>query len=61
MRSVIIILLALMLTGQAWAAIDTWQFKDEAQEQAFREITSPTALPEMPEQQHRRLKRDDCR
>ncbi len=55
-----VILLALMLTGQAWAAIDTWQFKDEAQEQAFREIT-PTALPEMPEQQHRRLKRDDCR
>lgn len=32
MRSVIVILLALMLTGQAWAAIDTWQFKDEAQE-----------------------------
>lgn len=31
MRSVIVILLALMLTGQAWAAIDTWQFKDEAQ------------------------------
>ncbi|MCS6067840.1 cytochrome c-type biogenesis protein CcmH [Klebsiella variicola subsp. variicola] len=25
------ILLALMLTGQAWAVIDTWQFKDEAQ------------------------------
>lgn len=40
MRRVIVILLALMLTGQTWAAIDTWQFKDEAQEQAFREITS---------------------
>lgn len=40
MRGVMVILLALMLTGQAWAAIDTWQFKDEAQEQAFREITS---------------------
>ena len=45
------ILLALMLTGQAWAAIDTWQFKDEAQEQAFREITSQLRCP----------KRDDCR
>ena len=45
MRSVIIILLALMLTGQAWAAIDTWQFKDEAQEQAFREITSQLRCP----------------
>lgn len=30
MRGVMVILLALMLTGQAWAAIDTWQFKDEA-------------------------------
>ncbi|WP_177952320.1 cytochrome c-type biogenesis protein [Klebsiella quasipneumoniae] len=39
------ILLALMLTGQAWAAIDTWQFKDEAQEQAFREITSRLRCP----------------
>ncbi|STS91284.1 cytochrome c heme lyase subunit CcmL [Klebsiella variicola] len=43
MRRAMVILLALMLTGQAWAAIDTWQFKDEAQEQAFREITSPAA------------------
>lgn len=60
MRGVMVILLALMLTGQAWAAIDTWQFKDEAQEQAFREITSQLRCP-MPEQQHRRLKRDDCR
>ncbi|MCP6001652.1 cytochrome c-type biogenesis protein CcmH, partial [Klebsiella pneumoniae] len=40
-----VILLALMLTGQAWAAIDTWQFKDEAQEQAFREITSQLRCP----------------
>ncbi|CAM6973705.1 TPA: cytochrome c-type biogenesis protein CcmH [Klebsiella pneumoniae] len=45
MRRVIVILLALMLTGQAWAAIDTWQFKDEAQEQAFREITSQLRCP----------------
>lgn len=45
MRGVIGILLALMLTGQAWAAIDTWQFKDEAQEQAFREITSRLRCP----------------
>lgn len=44
MRRVIVILLALMLTGQTWAAIDTWQFKDEAQEQAFRDHL-PTALP----------------
>ncbi len=61
MRSVIVILLALMLTGQAWAAIDTWQFKDEAQEPGLPRDHLPTALPEMPEQQHRRLKRDDCR
>ena len=45
MRGVMVILLALMLTGQAWAAIDTWQFKDEAQEQAFREITSQLRCP----------------
>ena len=45
MRRVIVILLALMLTGQTWAAIDTWQFKDEAQEQAFREITSQLRCP----------------
>ncbi|HBY1468128.1 TPA: cytochrome c-type biogenesis protein CcmH, partial [Klebsiella pneumoniae] len=45
MRGVMVILLALMLTGQAWAAIDTWQFKDEAQEQAFREITSRLRCP----------------
>ena len=45
MRGVMGILLALMLTGQAWAAIDTWQFKDEAQEQAFREITSQLRCP----------------
>ncbi|SSN11394.1 cytochrome c heme lyase subunit CcmL [Klebsiella pneumoniae] len=31
MRGVMVILLALMLTGQAWAAIDTWQFKDAAE------------------------------
>lgn len=45
MRCAMVILLALMLTGQAWAAIDTWQFKDEAQEQAFREITSQLRCP----------------
>ena len=45
MRGVMGILLALMVTGQAWAAIDTWQFKDEAQEQAFREITSQLRCP----------------
>ncbi|WP_434643860.1 cytochrome c-type biogenesis protein [Klebsiella sp. I138] len=38
-------MLALLLTGQALAAIDTWQFKSEAQEQAFREITSQLRCP----------------
>jgi hypothetical protein len=60
MRRWILALMALLLAGQALAAIDTWQFKNEAQEQAFREITS-AALPEVPEQQHRGLECDDCR
>ncbi|MEB8022404.1 cytochrome c-type biogenesis protein [Raoultella ornithinolytica] len=38
-------LMALLLAGQALAAIDTWQFKNEAQEQAFREITSQLRCP----------------
>jgi len=45
MKRMIIALLALILTSQVWAAIDTWQFKDEAQEQAFREITSQLRCP----------------
>ena len=45
MRRWILALMALLLAGQALAAIDTWQFKNEAQEQAFREITSQLRCP----------------
>lgn len=45
MRRVIVILLALMLTGQTWAAIDTWQFKDEARGAGLPRDHLPTALP----------------
>lgn len=45
MRRWMLAMLALLLTGQALAAIDTWQFKSEAQEQAFREITSQLRCP----------------
>lgn len=38
-------LFILLLTHSALAVIDTWQFKDEAQEQAFREITSQLRCP----------------
>ncbi|MEN0614830.1 cytochrome c-type biogenesis protein [Klebsiella indica] len=38
-------LFMLLLTHSALAVIDTWQFKDEAQEQAFREITSQLRCP----------------
>ena len=44
MRRWILALMALLLAGQALAAIDTWQFKNEAQEQAFREITSNNSI-----------------
>lgn len=45
MRGVMVILLALMLTGQAWAAIDTWQFKDEARGAGLPRDHLPTTLP----------------
>lgn len=45
MRRWIIALLTLMLTSQALAAIDVWQFKSEEQEQTFREITSQLRCP----------------
>ncbi|VTN57179.1 Cytochrome c-type biogenesis protein CcmH precursor [Raoultella ornithinolytica] len=45
MKRWILALMALLLAGQALAAIDTWQFKNEAQEQAFREITSQLRCP----------------
>lgn len=36
---------ALLLACQTLAAIDTWQFKDDAQEQTFREIISQLRCP----------------
>jgi cytochrome c-type biogenesis protein CcmH len=38
-------LIALLLACNVLAAIDTWQFKDEAQEQMFRDITSQLRCP----------------
>lgn len=52
--------LMLMISGSALATIDVLQFKDEAQEQQFRQLTEETTLPEMPEQQHCRFQLDDC-
>lgn len=40
-----IALLVVLLVGQAQAAIDTWAFKNEAQEQQFRDITSRLRCP----------------
>ena len=45
MKRWIIGLWVLLLSSQAMAVIDTWQFKDEAQEQAFREITAELRCP----------------
>lgn len=45
MRRWILGLVALLLACNALAAIDTWQFKDDAQEQTFREITSQLRCP----------------
>lgn len=41
----VIALLVVLLVGQAQAAIDTWAFKNEAQEQQFRDITSRLRCP----------------
>lgn len=41
----VIALLVVLLAGQAQAAIDTWAFKNEAQEQQFRDITSRLRCP----------------
>jgi cytochrome c-type biogenesis protein CcmH len=38
-------LMALMMTLGAWAAIDTYQFKNEAQEQEFRQLTEQLRCP----------------
>lgn len=45
MRRIIVGLLALLLSFQALAAIETWQFKDEAQAQTFRDITAQLRCP----------------
>ncbi|MEA1065596.1 cytochrome c-type biogenesis protein [Erwinia sp. HR93] len=45
MKRVIIGLLALLCAVGARAAIDTWQFKDEAQEQQFRQLTAELRCP----------------
>ena len=50
--------LMLMISGSALATIDVLQFKDEAQEQQFRQLTEELRCP--PEQQHCRFQLDDC-
>ncbi len=52
--------LMLMISGSALATIDVLQFKDEAQEQQFRQLTEELRCPKMPEQQHCRFQLDDC-
>ena len=45
MKRWLIGLWVLLLSSQTMAVIDTWQFKDEAQEQAFRDITAQLRCP----------------
>lgn len=45
MRRWILAVSLLMLTCNALAVIDTWQFKDDAQEQMFRDITAQLRCP----------------
>jgi cytochrome c-type biogenesis protein CcmH len=45
MKRCIFILFACLLSFQTLAAIDTWQFKNEAQEQQFRQITEQLRCP----------------
>ncbi|QIU89235.1 cytochrome c-type biogenesis protein [Yokenella regensburgei] len=45
MRVVLMMLLAGMLSFQALAAIDTYAFKNEAQEQQFRQLTGQLRCP----------------
>ncbi|MDF7680384.1 cytochrome c-type biogenesis protein CcmH [Enterobacteriaceae bacterium ESL0689] len=40
-----LILLIIFISGQVSAVIDTWQFKDEAQEQQFRSLTEQLRCP----------------
>ncbi|MCZ7835834.1 cytochrome c-type biogenesis protein [Atlantibacter hermannii] len=45
MTRILTLLAALLLSFSAFAAIDTYQFKDEAQEQQFRELTAQLRCP----------------
>ncbi|WP_058912716.1 cytochrome c-type biogenesis protein [Entomohabitans teleogrylli] len=45
MKRILIVLLAFLLPLGAQAAIDTYQFKDEAQEQQFRQLTEQLRCP----------------
>lgn len=53
------LMLVLMMAAPARATTDVMPFRNEAQEQQFRQLTEQLALPEMPEQQHCGLERDD--
>lgn len=52
--------LMLMISGSALATIDVLQFKDEAQEQQFRQLTEELRCPKCQNQQHCRFQLDDC-
>lgn len=45
MTRILTLLAALLLSFSVFAAIDTYQFKDEAQEQQFRELTAQLRCP----------------
>ncbi|MEB5922966.1 cytochrome c-type biogenesis protein [Franconibacter daqui] len=45
MKRVFALFVGLLLSLSAWAAIDTYQFKDEAQEQQFRQLTEQLRCP----------------
>lgn len=45
MRTFFLVAVLAFFSGHAAAAIDTWQFKDEAQEQQFRALTEQLRCP----------------
>ena len=45
MTRILTLLAALLVSFSVFAAIDTYQFKDEAQEQQFRELTAQLRCP----------------
>ncbi|MDW2742332.1 cytochrome c-type biogenesis protein [Atlantibacter subterraneus] len=45
MTRILTLLAALLVSFSVYAAIDTYQFKDEAQEQQFRELTAQLRCP----------------